>query len=149
MNKHQTDGQGIEIEITETTLMRDMDGAIGKLRKLADLGVEISIDDFGTGYSSLSYLKKLPINTIKIDRSFINDLTGHTNNGSTIVAGISAMAKGLQLKVVAEGVETREQLEYLQTLECDTYQGFYFSRAVNAAAATEILARKTETTDTL
>ncbi len=149
MHKHMPDGHGIEIEITETTLMRDMDGAISKLRKLAETGVEISIDDFGTGYSSLSYLKKLPINTIKIDRSFINDLTGHTNNGSTIVAGIAAMAKGLKLKVVAEGVETREQLEYLQTLECDTYQGFYFSRAVNVSTATEILSRKTELTDIL
>jgi len=141
LHKHMADGQGIEIEITETTLMRDMDGAISKLRKLADMGVEISIDDFGTGYSSLSYLKKLPINTIKIDRSFIHDLTGHMNNGSTIVAGIAAMAKGLNLKVVAEGVETQEQLDYLQTLGCDTYQGFFYSRPVNAGAATEILTR--------
>ncbi len=141
LHKHMADGQGIEIEITESTLMRDMDGAIGKLRKLAEMGVEISIDDFGTGYSSLSYLKKLPINTIKIDRSFIHDLNGHMNNGSTIVAGIAAMAKGLKLKVVAEGVETREQLDYLQKLGCDTYQGFFFSRAVQADAATEILTR--------
>jgi diguanylate cyclase (GGDEF)-like protein/PAS domain S-box-containing protein len=139
LHKFMPDGHGIEIEITESTLMRDMDGAVGKLRKLADMGVEISIDDFGTGYSSLSYLKKLPINTIKIDRSFIHDLTGHMNNGSTIVAGIAAMAKGLKLKVVAEGVETREQLDYLQTLGCDTYQGFYYSRPVNAEAATEFL----------
>jgi diguanylate cyclase (GGDEF)-like protein len=141
LHKYMADGKGIEIEITETTLMRDMDGAISKLRKLAEMGVEISIDDFGTGYSSLSYLKKLPINTIKIDRSFIHDLTGHMNNGSTIVAGIAAMAKGLKLKVVAEGVETQEQLDYLQTLGCDTYQGFLYSRAVNAESATEILTR--------
>jgi diguanylate cyclase (GGDEF)-like protein/PAS domain S-box-containing protein len=139
LHKFMPDGHGIEIEITESTLMRDMDGAVGKLRKLADMGVEISIDDFGTGYSSLSYLKKLPINTIKIDRSFIHDLDGHMNNGSTIVAGIAAMAKGLKLKVVAEGVETREQLEYLQMLGCDTYQGFFYSRPVNAEAATEFL----------
>jgi diguanylate cyclase (GGDEF)-like protein/PAS domain S-box-containing protein len=141
LRQHVPDGHGIEIEITESTLMRDIDGAIGKLRKLADMGIEISIDDFGTGYSSLSYLKKLPINTIKIDRSFIHDLTGHMNNGSTIVAGIAAMAKGLNLKVVAEGVETREQLEYLKSLGCDVYHGFLYSRAVNAEAATEILAR--------
>jgi len=141
LKKFMVDGQGIEIEITESTLMRDMDGAISKLRKLAELGVEISIDDFGTGYSSLSYLKKLPINTIKIDRSFIHDLTDQITHGSTIVAGIAAMAKGLKLKVVAEGVETQEQLDYLQTLGCDTYQGFFFSRAVNAEAATEILSR--------
>jgi diguanylate cyclase (GGDEF)-like protein/PAS domain S-box-containing protein len=141
LHKYMPDGQGIEIEITESTLMRDMDGAVCKLRKLADMGVEISIDDFGTGYSSLSYLKKLPINTIKIDRSFIHDLTGHMNNGSTIVAGIAAMAKGLKLKVVAEGVETQEQLDYLQTLGCDTYQGFLFSRPVNAQSATLILGK--------
>ena len=141
LRQHVPDGHGIEIEITESTLMRDIDGAIGKLRKLADMGIEISIDDFGTGYSSLSYLKKLPINTIKIDRSFIHDLNGHMNNGSTIVAGIAAMAKGLNLKVVAEGVETKEQLEYLKSLGCDIYQGFLYSRAVNAEAATEILAR--------
>jgi diguanylate cyclase (GGDEF)-like protein/PAS domain S-box-containing protein len=141
LHKYMADGKGIEIEITESVLMRDMDGAISKLRKLAEMGVEISIDDFGTGYSSLSYLKKLPINTIKIDRSFIHDLTGHMNNGSTIVAGIAAMAKGLKLKVVAEGVETREQLDYLQMLGCDTYQGFFYSQAVNAEAATQILSR--------
>jgi diguanylate cyclase (GGDEF)-like protein len=139
MHKHMVDGQGIEIEITESTLMRDMDGAVSKLRKLADQGVETSIDDFGTGYSSLSYLKKLPINTLKIDRSFVHDLTGHMNNGSTIVSGIAAMAKGLKLKVVAEGVETQEQLDYLQSLGCDTYQGFFYSRPVNAKAATEFL----------
>jgi diguanylate cyclase (GGDEF)-like protein/PAS domain S-box-containing protein len=106
------DGNGIEIEITESTLMRDMDGAIDKLRRLAEQGIEISIDDFGTGYSSLSYLKKLPVHTLKIDRSFIQDMVA-PSNGSTIVAGITAMAKGLHLNVVAEGVETRAQLDYL------------------------------------
>jgi diguanylate cyclase (GGDEF)-like protein/PAS domain S-box-containing protein len=133
------DGQGIEIEITESTLMRDMDGAIEKLRRLADQGVEISIDDFGTGYSSLSYLKKLPVHTLKIDRSFIQDLVA-PSNGSTIVAGITAMAKGLHLKVVAEGVETRAQLDYLKSVGCDAYQGYLFSRPVIARDATELLA---------
>jgi EAL domain-containing protein (putative c-di-GMP-specific phosphodiesterase class I) len=131
-------GQGIEIEITESTLMRDMDGAIEKLRRLAEQGVEISIDDFGTGYSSLSYLKKLPVHTLKIDRSFIQDLTA-PSNGSTIVAGITAMAKGLHLKVVAEGVETSVQLEYLKSIGCDAYQGYLFSRPVAARDATGLL----------
>ncbi len=135
-------GHGVEIEITESTLMRDMDGSIEKLRKLADLGVEISIDDFGTGYSSLSYLKKLPIHTLKIDRSFIHDLTEHATNGSAIVAGITAMAKGLKLNVVAEGVETRAQLDYLSSLGCDAYQGFLFSRPVAADKASDLLARQ-------
>ena len=142
LRDHDMTGQGLEIEITESTLMRDMDGSIEKLRRLAELGVEISIDDFGTGYSSLSYLKKLPLHTLKIDRSFIHDLNGHMNNGSTIVAGIAAMAKGLNLNVVAEGVETRAQLEYISTLGCDAYQGYLFSRPVAAVKATEILARQ-------
>jgi EAL domain-containing protein (putative c-di-GMP-specific phosphodiesterase class I) len=141
LQENGMEGDGLEIEITESTLMRDMDGSIEKLRRLADLGVEISIDDFGTGYSSLSYLKKLPIHTLKIDRSFIHDLNGHMNNGTTIVAGIAAMAKGLHLNVVAEGVETRAQLDYISSLGCDAYQGFLFSRPVAAQKATEILAR--------
>ena len=144
LNEYGLDGRGLEIEITETTLMRDMEGCIEKLRLLAQLGVEISIDDFGTGYSSLSYLKKLPIHSLKIDRSFIHDLTGHTSEGSTIVAGIAAMAKGLKLNVVAEGVETRAQLDYIKSLGCDAYQGYLYSRPVAADKATEILARQTQ-----
>lgn len=132
-------GAGIEVEITESALMRDVEGAISKLRKLADHGVDISIDDFGTGYSSLSYLKRLPVHTLKIDRSFIHDLSSH-HSGATIVAGITAMAKGLKLNVVAEGVETVEQLNYLRELGCDAYQGFYYSRPVAAEKATELLA---------
>jgi diguanylate cyclase (GGDEF)-like protein/PAS domain S-box-containing protein len=131
-------GEGIEVEITESALMRDVDGAITKLRKLADQGVDISIDDFGTGYSSLSYLKKLPVHTLKIDRSFIQDLNVH-QSGATIVAGITAMAKGLKLNVVAEGVETKEQLSYLQELGCDAYQGFYYSHPLDTEHATELL----------
>ncbi len=134
-------GEGIEVEITESALMRDVDGAISKLRKLADQGVDISIDDFGTGYSSLSYLKKLPVHTLKIDRSFIQDLSVH-KNGATIVAGITAMAKGLKLNVVAEGVETVEQLNYLKDLGCDAYQGFYYSRPVTADVAAKLLAEQ-------
>jgi len=138
LKENGIDGQGIEIEITESTLMRDMEGAIEKLRRLADQGVEISIDDFGTGYSSLSYLRKLPVHTLKIDRSFIHDLVAPTN-GSTIVAGITAMAKGLHLSVVAEGVETSVQLDYLESIGCDSYQGYLFSRPVTARDATGLL----------
>ncbi|MEW5769551.1 MAG: EAL domain-containing protein [Pseudomonadota bacterium] len=131
-------GSGIEVEITESALMRDVENAVAKLRKLADQGVDISIDDFGTGYSSLSYLKKLPVHTLKIDRSFIHDLNSH-QSGATIVAGITAMAKGLNLKVVAEGVETEEQLAYLRDLGCDAYQGYFYSRPITADKATELL----------
>ena len=129
---------GIEVEITESAIMRNVDSAIAKLKALADQGIEISIDDFGTGYSSLSYLKKLPVHTLKIDRSFIHDLNTH-QSGATIVAGITAMAKGLKLGVVAEGVETEEQLTYLRNLGCDAYQGFYYSRPITADKATEML----------
>ncbi|MCU0840688.1 MAG: EAL domain-containing protein [Thiobacillaceae bacterium] len=138
LRDHSLAGQGIEIEITESTLMRDMDGSVHKLRRLSDLGVEISIDDFGTGYSSLSYLKKLPVHSLKIDRSFVQDLDD-LNGGSTIVAGIAAMAKGLKLNLVAEGVETQAQLDYLRSVGCDAYQGFLFSQAVDAAEATRML----------
>ncbi len=138
LKDNDVDGQSIEIEITESTLMRDMEGAIEKLRRLADQGVEISIDDFGTGYSSLSYLRKLPVHTLKIDRSFIHDLAV-PSNGSTIVAGITAMAKGLRLNVVAEGVETSAQLDYLKSIGCDSYQGYLFSRPVAACDATGLL----------
>ncbi len=138
LNNHGIDGKGIEIEITESTLMRDMDGAIEKLRRLAELGVKISIDDFGTGYSSLSYLKKLPVHTLKIDRSFIQDLVA-SSNGGTIVAGITAMAKGLKLNVVAEGVETHTQLDYLESIGCDAYQGYLFSQPVAVDNATKLL----------
>ena len=150
VRQYMDDGHGIEIEITENTLMRDTEGAIGKLRKLADMGVEISIDDFGTGYSSLAYLKKLPVNTIKIDRAFIRDLDQPAGSGGEpakagsgpIVAGITAMAKGLDLGVVAEGVETRGQLDRISALGCDAYQGFLYSRAVDAEQATRMLDRQ-------
>jgi diguanylate cyclase (GGDEF)-like protein/PAS domain S-box-containing protein len=131
-------GDRIELEITESTLMRDLEGSITKLKQLSDMGVEISIDDFGTGYSSLSYLNRLPVHSIKIDRSFVQGLDGDTS-GSTIVAGIAAMAKGLHLNVVAEGVETEDQLGYLRKIGCDAYQGYLFSQAVSAEDATRLL----------
>ncbi len=141
LHEHGISGEGIEIEITESTLMRDQEGAIDKLKRLADMGVVISIDDFGTGYSSLSSLKKLPVHTIKIDRSFVQDLGANSNgsNGSSIVAGIAAMAKGLKLNLTAEGVETQEQLDYLRSIGCDAYQGYLFSRPLNALDAARIL----------
>lgn len=141
LRDNQIDGEGLEIEITESTLMRDLDGAVVKLRQLADMGVDISIDDFGTGYSSLAYLRKLPVHTLKIDRSFVHDLDNGHHDGN-IVAGIAAMAKGLKLHVLAEGVETDTQLACLRELECDAYQGYLFSRAVVAERATEILWRQ-------
>jgi len=138
LNNNSLDGSCIEIEITESTLMRDIEGCVHKLKQLSEHGVVVSIDDFGTGYSSLSYLKKLPIHTLKIDQSFIHDLKSNSQ-GASIVDGITAMAKGLHLNVVAEGVESRDQLEYLRNTGCDIYQGFHFSRPVNSVGATDIL----------
>jgi diguanylate cyclase (GGDEF)-like protein/PAS domain S-box-containing protein len=138
LRSYQLDGHRIEIEITESILMRDIEGCIVKLKQLSELGIEVSIDDFGTGYSSLSYLQKLPINTLKIDKSFIHDLNPDLG-GSTIVSGIAAMAKGMHLNLIAEGVESIQQLDFLKTVGCDAYQGFLFSRPIDSKQATRLL----------
>ncbi len=117
----------IEFEITESLLLSDDKNILNKLRQLNELGISISIDDFGKGYSSLSYLKKLPVQTLKIDKLFVKDLAEDPESRS-IVRAIIAMAKSLNKKVVAEGVETAEQLSILKELECDIAQGFYISK---------------------
>jgi diguanylate cyclase (GGDEF)-like protein len=122
---------GLELEITESILMHDLDNTAVALKKLKDAGILLSVDDFGTGYSSLSYLKKLPIDTIKIDRSFIENVH-FDKDDAAICAAILAMARKLGLKVVAEGVELKEQLEFLKRQRCDQMQGFLFSKAVPA-----------------
>jgi len=115
------------VEITEGTVLDDVDDSITKINALRDLGIEVSIDDFGTGYSSLGYLKKLPISELKIDRSFIKDAPKNPNDAALIEA-ILAVAKHHNLHVVAEGVETAEQLEFLRVRGCESYQGFYFAK---------------------
>ena len=122
----------IELEITETGLMKDLHNAIPSLHRLNDIGVEISIDDFGTGYSSLAYLTTLPISELKIDRSFVRDL-GSTPQSSAVVTAIIALARSLDLRVVAEGVENLRQMEVLHRLGCGMMQGFLFSVAKPAA----------------
>jgi predicted signal transduction protein with EAL and GGDEF domain/CheY-like chemotaxis protein len=117
----------IELEITETGLMKDLQNVIPSLHRLNEIGVEISIDDFGTGYSSLSYLTTLPISELKIDRSFIRDL-GMTPQSSAVVTAIIALARSLNLRVVAEGVENLRQMEVLHRLGCGIMQGFLFSK---------------------
>jgi EAL domain-containing protein (putative c-di-GMP-specific phosphodiesterase class I) len=119
----------LEIEITESTLMREAKSTIAKLRLLAETGVHIAIDDFGTGYSSLSLLQKLPIHTLKIDRSFIQDLQDDSER--SIVEAIAYMARGLKLSMVAEGVELPYQLSYLQKLQCPVAQGHIFSEGLS------------------
>ncbi len=121
----------IMLEITENNLMKELQSVIPALHRLNEIGVEISIDDFGTGYSSLSYLTTLPISELKIDRSFIREL-GVTPQSSAVVTAIIALARSLDLRVVAEGVETLRQMEVLHRLGCSVMQGFLFSRAVPA-----------------
>jgi predicted signal transduction protein with EAL and GGDEF domain len=123
----------LEIELTESLVMADVDRAIGILRELKALGVKLSIDDFGTGYSSLSYLKRFPIDVLKIDRSFVNDITVDPDDAA-IVSTIISLAHSLRLQVIAEGVETEAQLAYLREHHCDQIQGYFFSRPVTAEA---------------
>jgi diguanylate cyclase (GGDEF)-like protein/PAS domain S-box-containing protein len=131
-------GHCLEIEITENTIMNDMESVIHKLKALSNKGVYIAIDDFGTGYSSLSYLHKLPIHTLKIDRAFIKEVNmKHT--GNSIINTIVAMARGLNLNVIAEGVETQQQLEYLQEIDCCEAQGFLFGKPLPADVITQLL----------
>ncbi|MEO5327048.1 MAG: EAL domain-containing protein [Magnetococcus sp. THC-1_WYH] len=121
------DPQWLELEVTESMMMEDEKQAIATLKQLRDLGVSISMDDFGTGYSSLSYLKRLPIQALKIDQSFVRDLTENSDDAAIVLAIVS-MAKSLKLHVVAEGVENKQQVEFLEKIECDELQGYYFSR---------------------
>jgi len=120
---------GLDLEITESLIMEDIEGNIAKLRAIRDLGVDIYIDDFGTGYSSLGYLSKLPVTALKIDRSFVATMMSAPDDMS-IVSTIIALAHSLRLKVVAEGVETHEQMKALKLLRCDEGQGYLFSRPV-------------------
>lgn len=143
--------QLLSLEITEGALMRNARQHAAALQELRDAGVRIQIDDFGTGYSSLSYLRELPIDTLKIDRSFINHVDENPAD-QAIVSAILAMAKSLGLRVVAEGVETAAQLEVLNRHGCEVAQGFFFSRPLPAdqcRALLEELATRPSFTDTL
>ncbi|TYQ30917.1 EAL domain-containing protein [Pseudanabaena sp. UWO310] len=130
--------QYLEIEITESLVMQDQSTTIAVLKKLKSLGMSISIDDFGTGYSSLSYLRLLPVSKVKIDASFIRE-TPQNRDDAAITSAIIAMAHNLNLRVIAEGVEREEQLEFLRSHNCDAVQGYLFSRPIPADEATRIL----------
>ncbi len=130
----------LELELTETSLMQDSDSTITVLRALKDMGVNLALDDFGTGYSSLSYLQRFPIDTLKIDQSFVQGLP--TDAGAAnIVTAVISMGNSLHLRVVAEGIETREQLEFLQQHDCPVGQGYYLSKPVPATDFGELLER--------
>jgi diguanylate cyclase (GGDEF)-like protein len=125
------DAQQLELELTESMIMDNAEGAEEILNSIKSLGIHLSIDDFGTGYSSLSYLKNLPVNALKIDKSFIDDIVLHSDE-VPIVASIIALAKNLKLNVVAEGIESYEQVRYLSTHGCNEIQGYYFSKPAPA-----------------
>ena len=132
------EAEGVILEITESTLMQDIEVIIPKLKQVQSLGARIAIDDFGTGYSSLAYLQQFPINTLKIDRSFVGDLRADAS-GASIVDAIVAMARGLKLDLVAEGVENRTQLRYLAEQGCEEVQGYVFSPALPATELVSLL----------
>ena len=134
--------QCVKLEITENTLMQDMEVIIPKLKAIRQVGVCIAIDDFGTGYSSLSYLHQFPINTLKIDRTFVGDIRSDRGDAS-IIDAIVAMARGLQLDLVAEGVENHTQLDYLREQGCEEVQGYIFSPAVPALDMAKLLKSNT------
>jgi diguanylate cyclase len=121
----------LEVELTESAVMSDPEKSIAVLEQLSVMGVLVSVDDFGTGYSSMSYLRRFPIDKLKIDRVFIDEIASRPEDAS-IVRAIVSLAHSLRLKVVAEGVETPAQLDFLRTAGCDEYQGYHFSRPLPA-----------------
>jgi diguanylate cyclase (GGDEF)-like protein len=128
----------LELELTETLLMSDAEDSVQMLHELKRLGVRLSVDDFGTGYSSLSYLRRFPLDTLKIDRAFIRDAVTNPDD-ATLTLSIVNLAHSMRLKVVAEGVETREQLNFLRLHGCDEMQGYYFARPLDVEACTQAL----------
>jgi EAL domain-containing protein (putative c-di-GMP-specific phosphodiesterase class I) len=133
----------LKLELTESTVMGDPTSAIEMLEEIKAYGISLAIDDFGTGYSSLSYLHRFPLDTLKIDRSFISDMgNGEDNGGTEIARTILPMASNLHLEVVAEGVETGEQVAMLKKLQCKYGQGYYFSKPLSADEAALLLAEQ-------
>jgi diguanylate cyclase len=141
LEEAQLPPQFLELELTESSVMVDPEASTKILEELSRLGVLVSIDDFGTGYSNMSYLRRFPLDKLKIDRSFVRDLG--SKDGVSIVQAIVSLAHTLRLKVIAEGVETPEQVEAIRALGCDQYQGYFFSAPVDAAAFEALLHRQT------
>ncbi|HEY9738737.1 MAG TPA: bifunctional diguanylate cyclase/phosphodiesterase [Trichocoleus sp.] len=128
----------LELEVTESSLMADIQRSVSTLNQLRELGISLALDDFGTGYSSLNYLKRFPVNMLKIDRSFVQDVMSNPDS-TAVTEAIIALAKSLRLNITAEGIETQEQLAYLQKQGCQEGQGFYFSRPAPADAIAHML----------
>jgi EAL domain-containing protein (putative c-di-GMP-specific phosphodiesterase class I) len=131
----------LELEITESMLMNDVESAVLKMEELRSLGIHLSIDDFGTGYSSLSYLGRFPITCLKIDRAFIHDVQTNANTAE-IARAIIGLSRGLNLEVVAEGAELLEHVTFLRDNGCDTIQGFYFSKPLPPAEFEALLVKQ-------
>jgi EAL domain-containing protein (putative c-di-GMP-specific phosphodiesterase class I) len=131
--------QYLDLELTETFLLQDPKSTASILQSLWDIGVRFALDDFGTGYSSLSYMRRFPIDTLKIDESFVRDVTTDDESAS-VVQAIIDMGKGLHMRVVAEGVETREQLRFLRERACPEAQGYFLGRPVTAKLTSRLLA---------
>jgi diguanylate cyclase (GGDEF)-like protein len=133
------DPQWLELEITETTIMQNVKFACKALERLEQIGIRISLDDFGTGYSSLGYLKQFPFHTLKIDQSFVRDLSINSRD-TAIISAVIALGRGLNLRVIAEGVETQQQLDILQSLQCEAIQGYWLSKPLTAQDVVNFLA---------
>lgn len=131
----------LELELTESLLMKDAQEANKILREISGLGVRIAIDDFGTGYSSLSYLRRFPVDKLKVDRSFVKDMN-HLKENAEIVKAIISLGHILGMDVIAEGVENEDQLKLLKELGCDSMQGFFLGKPMSAADATGYLVEK-------
>jgi len=137
LNLAKLPAEWLELELTESILIRDADIALARLQHLADLGIKLSIDDFGTGYSSLSYLKRFPISKLKIDKSFVDDLPEESD--AAIVTAIINLARALKMRVIAEGVETDVQRDFLCAAGCDEFQGFLCSPAIDSESFDQLV----------
>ncbi len=144
LRESQLDPRCLEVELTESCVMSNAEESIAVLEDLSRMGVMVSIDDFGTGYSSMSYLRRLPIDKLKIDKTFVAGMDMHADSAS-IVQAIVSLAHGLRLKVIAEGVETEAQLRALKAMDCDQYQGFLCSPALPPAEFARLIRAQADT----
>lgn len=144
LEETQIQPQDLELEVTESLMMDNVQQSILKLQQFREMGIKLALDDFGTGYSSLNYLRSFPIDTLKIDRSFIRDVVSNAHNAA-VTNAIITLAKSLRLNITAEGVETAEQCEYIKAQGCHEIQGYYFSPPLPKEAMTELLAKQTVT----
>jgi EAL domain-containing protein (putative c-di-GMP-specific phosphodiesterase class I) len=133
------DPRSLELEITESVLMKDTEASVSILKAVREIGVRVAVDDFGTGYSSLSYLRRLPLDSLKIDQSFLHKIHSAPDD-SIIISAIIGMGRNLGLRVIAEGVETAEETAFLKANDCDEGQGYFFSRPATAQQFVKMLA---------